>query len=652
MKHISVIGLTKDRKDILETLQRCQAVEVTDMPTQDLPLNKRDTSGQISMFERRINMANTALSILDEYAPEKKAMFEPRRDITVDDYTKNISECDDSLEICSKIINLSQAISDGKTNVARLEAQIATLRPWLKLDVPMNYRGTRTVDSFIGTIPEPLNSEELAEKLPDFPDCADINIINISGDMTCIHVLAHKSCSEEAEAQLRHIGFSRPGWSLSHLVCKEKIRRLTNEINDNIKKSEEAKASISEYGSKRPDIQFALDYLTMRRDKYEVISKLGLTKHAFILNGYVPANEADKLAKKLEKHGAYVEFSDVDIENEDVPVKLKNGGFVRPMESLTASYSMPGKKDIDPSPFMAFFYYLLYGLMFSDAGYGLLMTLATGFVIFFTKAEQKTKDNMRLFFYCGISTMFWGLLFGSWFGDLATRIMYGFFNPPDGATAAVWFDPIASPMTLIILSIIVGVIHIIVGLIAKFVAECRFESVFVALIDAGAQIIMLLGLGAFCAGTFVEQLAFLKNIGLYVTIAAFAVVIIGSTREAKGIKKLAAALAGVYNIVTGYLSDILSYSRLMALGLTTGAIGMVVNRLATLGGNSVVGYIMFVAIFIFGHAINLGINALGAYVHCNRLQYVELYKQFYEGGGRAFEPFGVNTKYYKFREEN
>ena len=163
---------------------------------------------------------------------------------------------------------------------------------------------------------------------------------------------------------------------------------------------------------------------------------------------------------------------------------------------------------------------------------------------------------------------------------------------------------------------------------------------------------MLLGLLTMAGGIALVPETILGTIGGYTAAGAFILAVITSGRSAKGIGKLTSIFSSIYNILTGYLSDILSYSRLMALCLTTGAIGMVVNQLGTMMGNNIFGYIFFAVIFVFGHAINLGINALGTYVHCNRLQYVEFFKQFYEGGGKAFKPFAVNTKYVKFREEN
>lgn len=650
MKHISIIGLKTQRKKVLERLQRLESVEIVDIADDNLELQHKNTSNEIAVFERNIALADSALKIIDSRFPQKKRLFAARRDITSEQYYKKIPEYEAILKKCSDITDCVKNIEESKAAAVRISNQILTLEPWSNLEVPMNYKGTKSTASFIGTIPDNITLEQIAEKLPDLPDSVQIEIISSSAEQTCIWVLAHRSCSDKVEEQLRKIGFARPAWSLSHLRCDEKIRRLEAEIEQNNEQAESLAQKLKDYEQDRNDIQFVIDYLTMRRDKYDTIASLAMTDRTFILEGWIPHSELDKLHKVLDKYDVYIETSD-PTEDEDIPVKFKNGFFVSPVENLTESYDMPGKQDIDPNPFMAFFYYLLFGLMLSDAGYGLLMAIASGFFAFVAKVEEKTKRTMRMFFFCSLSTIFWGMIFGSWFGDLFTRIATDFFNPPDGATIAVWIDPLSEPMKLIYLSVIIGVIHIMVGLIAKFVALVKHQTVFDAICDAGFQIIMLIGGLAGVAGMMLLPETIIGTVGIYMAIGGFVLTCLLSARKSKGFAIFGSILSGVYNLVTGYLSDILSYTRLMALCLTTGAIGMVVNKLATMFGNNILGYILFALIFVLGHAINLGINALGTYVHCNRLQYVEFFKQFYEGGGRAFKPFAVNTKYVKFKEE-
>ena len=267
----------------MELLQRRQAIEVIDAPDDQLNLTHQDTTQQISMFDRNISLAQSALSLLDEYTPVKKPLFAPRRDMSTDEFGKKIGEFEKILKKCTELLNLSKTISDCKAANIRIEDQILSLKPWLNLDLPMNFKGTQTTISFIGTIPSQVTLEQIIEQLPDLPQEVDINIISSTREQTCIHILAHKSCAEEAENQLRKLGFSRPGWSLSHLICKDKIQRLNKEINQNYKKIEQNKNDIKAMGKSRSDIEFVIDYLTLRKEKYQVISKLAMTQSVFML---------------------------------------------------------------------------------------------------------------------------------------------------------------------------------------------------------------------------------------------------------------------------------------------------------------------------------------------------------------------------------
>ena len=251
MKRVNIFGLKSCRKKILELLQRRLAIEVIDAPDDQLKLTHQDTTQQISMFDRNISLAQSALSLLDEYAPVKKPLFAPRRDMSTDEFGKKIGEFDKILKKCTDLLNLSKTISDCRAANIRIEDHILALEPWLNLDIPMNFKGTQTTSSFIGTIPSQVTLEQIIEQLPNLPQETDINIISSSREQTCIHVLAHKSCAEETEGQLRKLGFSRPGWSLSHLICEEKIQRLNKEINQNIKKIEQSKNDIIAMGKSR-----------------------------------------------------------------------------------------------------------------------------------------------------------------------------------------------------------------------------------------------------------------------------------------------------------------------------------------------------------------------------------------------------------------
>jgi V/A-type H+-transporting ATPase subunit I len=271
--------------------------------------------------------------------------------------------------------------------------------------------------------------------------------------------------------------------------------------------------------------------------------------------------------------------------------------------------------------------------------------LVCGILAFGKKLEPMKRKTFRMFFFCGISTTFWGIMYGSFFGDAIPTIAEKFF----GASVTlnpVWIDPVSEPLTLLIFSVALGLVQILVGLFIKMYMLLRQKRVVEAVCDVGLWIAVLLGI-AVLAGGMGLGIDALFNVGAVIACAGGVGLVLTQGRSKKGIiAKLFGGIVSLYDI-TSYVSDALSYSRLMALGLTTSVIASVVNILGSMG-SGVVGAIMFILVFAAGHLLNFAINMLGAYVHTNRLQYVEFYSKFYEGGGRKFEPLAMETKYHRF----
>ena len=291
--------------------------------------------------------------------------------------------------------------------------------------------------------------------------------------------------------------------------------------------------------------------------------------------------------------------------------------------------------------------------MFSDAGYGLIMILATTFALKKLRPSPEMRQSMRLFRYCGISTLLWGLVYGSFFGDSIAVISEKFFGHKVALPALI--DPMnGDAVTMLILSLALGLVEIIVGLCAKFATCMKNGDKAGAFFDAGLWITLLTGVAVMAVGFY--TLPVLKTVGAVIALASVLGLILTQGRDKKNpIARLFSGIASLYDI-TSYVSDLLSFSRLMALGLTTSAMSAVFNMLAGMGGRTVGGFMMLIIIFPVGHAINFGLNVLGAYVHTLRLQYVELFSKFYEGGGREFKAFSANTKYTQLdlnsKEEN
>ena len=405
-------------------------------------------------------------------------------------------------------------------------------------------------------------------------------------------------------------------------------------------------AKLKDLSASRNDLELLFDRLNLRRDKLEAIGQVGQTEYTFLIEGYVPKKLGADVKKQLEEQFAlHVELT-APTEEEDVPVAFKNNGFVSPVESITETYSMPSNTDVDPNPIMSFFYYLFFGMMFSDAGYGLMLIFVCGFLAFSGKLEKSRTKVFRMFFFCGISTFTWGMLFGSFFGNVVYSVSTSFLGREINL-APLWIDPIAQAMDLLMLSVALGILHILIALCIKFYTYCRLGKIVDALCDVACWILAISGIAAFAVNIFAD-IEIAGTIGMAMFIIGMTVLLVFGGRKNKGIVgKVLGGLPKLYSL-TGYISDSLSYCRIMALALATGAIANVVNMLGTMFGNSVMGIALFIVIFLLGHSLNFAMNILGAYVHTNRLQYVEYFSKFYEGGGREFKPFSMNTKYTVF----
>lgn len=667
MQKIEIIGLITDSKRIIERLQRRGIVEL--YRDSENGLESINPAASLSQFERSKASCEQALAILDRCAPQKQSLLsgftEDKQSVEIHDFGKKAAELEQNLQLAYRILAADKSIRDANSEIARLQTQADALRSWEELDIPLGFRGTEKTACLIGTLPGLWTQEQAAQRLfapSDGEADADDALPALDPAQTVCHVVCsakeqsnlavfcHKDILQAVTARLQHHGFT-PLENKSDCTARQLIAVCREKIGAQEQLIAEKTEWIEQQAPHRQDLCFFIDYLTMRRDKYESLANLSLTEKTFVVNGYVPEKYASRLRDELERHyTCAVTLCDPD-PDEDVPVKLENRPFSAPVEGITEMYALPAKHDIDPTPVMSFFYYFFFGLMLSDAGYGLVMVIGTMIALKKLKLSDKMRRSLRMFRNCGISTVVWGALFGSWFGDAIPVIAEQFF----GKTVHIpcWFEPIADPVRLLLYSFAFGVVHLFVGLGVHFWLLWKDGKKWDALCDTIPIYLTVLGVLPFGAGILVDTVpAMLNTIGGYVALIGVILLIATSGRSAKNIvMKFLGGLYGLYNAATGYLGDILSYSRLLALGLATGSIAGVVNMIGTMPQNMVLKTILFVVVFLFGHTLNLAINLLGAYVHTSRLQFVEMFSKFYEGGGRAFEPLQSSTKYIKLTED-
>jgi V/A-type H+-transporting ATPase subunit I len=663
MQRIFIYALKKDRKPILEFLQRRGVVEISDTIPEDNVFHKTDMSYARSGFEKIITEAKEAVEILNHLVPENKSMLSilnGRKVVSTEDYDTFRTKYESTERIASHIISSNKEIIETKAEILKLEAQVEILTPWTDLDIPFNFSETKYTKSFIGTLPREWTLEAIYEKLADYLPI-NVDIISSSKEQTCIFVLCTKDKAEGLYDALRAIEFSHPSIT-SDRAPAEQLEYLNKRLSEARLEIEKAEKDIISLETSREDLLFLQDYDRMRSDKYEVIGQLLQSNNVFVMTGYIPQRDAKSLEDALNNEFVIAIELEEPSEEEDVPVLLNNNGFSAPLEGVVAGFSYPGKGETDPTMVMSLFYYLLFGLMLSDAGYGALMVAgcAFGLIKFRKTMESSMINTLKMYLFCGISTIFWGIMFGSYFGDIVDVVSETFFGqkitiPP------LWFFPVNEPMRLLSFAMLLGLIHLLAGLSMKFyqlLMQKDFKSIlydvvtwFVLLVSSTILLLSMQMMRDILGINFTVPTVAVNVSAVLAVISAIGIVLTNGRESRNPFKRFLKGAYALYGI-TGYLSDVLSYSRLLALGLATGVIGSVINKMAAMTAGGLLGPLFFALVVVGGHTLNIAINALGAYVHTNRLQYVEFFGKFYEGGGRKFDPFGIKTKYYNVKEKN
>ena len=649
MQKIAVIGLEKQKESIMSKLMDFGAIELVSQKSKlaDKDLGSivtlDDSHVKAAALDAKLSRAETALTFLKKYDPAKEPLFSTRR-VMKAAAARNIDR-EKAEEDIDSVLKLEEHLRDVNDSKNKLEQEEILITPWLEYAMPLEMIKTPKTIIHEGVVPTTVDRQELMNDLENFGGIL-AKLVHSDKDMNYIAFICLISQEQQILALLKQKGFSEVYFRGLKGTAKENLQRIKTKKKELDEKIKEIEQEVSSMASLRQSIEIYCDLTAIDSEKEKTKNKLLKTKKTFYLEGWIPERLTGKAAKLLEGMNCCYEFADAE-EGEEVPVLLDNKNFFVPYEAITEMYSLPDYRGFDPTSIFALFYAVFFGIMLSDAGYGIIMAAGCFTVLRKFNLEGNTYKMVKLFFYCGISTTIWGALFGGWFGDIVAVFTRTFLGT-EIAVAPIWFNPLDDPMKMLIFSLALGIIHLFTGMAIKAYMQIKEGHWFDALCDEGFWYITILGLIAWLGGGMVLPSA--VAVGKWMTIIGAAGLFLTGGRHNKGFGKVTGGLSNIYNI-TSYMSDILSYARLLALGLATGVIAQVVNTLGSLFGGGIGGLIALVIIFLLGHTLNLAINVLGAFIHSSRLQYVEFFGKFYEDGGEPFDPFRKKTKYIKIEQE-
>lgn len=631
MKKLHVIAMAEQREAILKGLQHLGCVEISEPDSFDdndcaASQLRRETS-EIAAVRTEIADVTTALSAIKEHSSAKDSLFSQRSPITEDEFLSD--KTIESATAISRSVNANlQKLSQLRSEENRLNAQKAALLPWCSLNMPLEMSGTEHTIFKLGVCPAKTDTGSVRNALSEV--AAELYEVSSDKQQRYYLLICHKSDAEQAMEILRPFNFSVTVFQGLKGSAADNVSLLERRLAENKAAYEAAVKAIEDGAEGKAELKLYLDRLNAEAAKCTAAEHLLTDGTVICFKGWVPAEKEVKVGAFLDKNNcAWETFEPTEEEIPDVPVKLKNNKFTQPLNAVTNMYVLPAYDGLDPNPLMAPFFIVFYGLMMADMGYGILMLLGSWIMLKKMHAKGGMKDFGGLLGLCGVSTFIFGALTGGFFGDFIPQLIK-LFNPESTFALPYLFTPLTDTLMILVGSLVLGVIQIFTGMAISVVKKFKDGNWQDALWDEFTWWAVLIG----AALALLADFKWLLYVGLVMLLYS-------GTRGKKGFGKITGIIGTVYNGVSGYFSDILSYARLMALMLAGAVIAQVFNTLGSVTGNVV----SFIIISFIGNMLNLALNLLGCYVHDLRLQCLEFFNRFYKEGGKAFTPLEINTKY-------
>jgi len=644
MKKIQIGALREDLPQISKILQELGVIEVTGFTESESGQDAffkttADFSNQISEADRRLAEIARALGFLEQIAPVKPNIIEQfsgiKTYVTPKEREQLLAKESRVIELLAELQRCETEISQIQSERAKVTALFETFNLWKDLDLSWEaLQGNSTIQIILASVSQPSTEAKAVIESLEVPYYLEVVSENQNGTQFLLsfereHYHEFQQVLSKINANIVHL----PDYGSS---VQAKLDELQKELARLDAYEQNVREQVRALNAERPLLQVFYDHNLSEKIRLETLQQLVYSQRCFVMTGWVPAEQLLRVENTLKRNNIRYILEEVEPQpDEEIPTVLRNQKWATPFEYLVHSYSLPQYKEIDPTPIIAPFFFIFFGIAMGDAGYGLVLALICAGLLIKLKMGPMGRRISWMFLISGFGAVIFGLITGSIFS--LENINFKLFNP------------LENPILLLIIALGLGVIQLFLGLFISAYATVREGRWIDALCNQGT-LIFFLAMAILVMIKDAVGLSLYSNTLMYLLLIAAASMVLANVRGKKGILGfIGGILGGFYNIygTIGFFSDILSYSRLMALGLSGGVMGGIMNQLAWMlvEGIPIVGWLLGATVFLFGHCLNLALSLLGAYVHSSRLQYLEFFGKFFEGGGKPFTPLENKQKY-------
>lgn len=634
MSRFNLIVFEHDKKEILNSLQNFREVDFRQSDIKEFGYDNF-LSSDIEEIEDNIFKLDQVIKKLRKYEKAKgalKSLKDGQKTFTyseLKEFTKN----HDFKKVVDEVTKLQFDYDANLKTIENARIKIQDYTPLLELDISnKEIHSLKQVFCNIGMIPTKYLSNLENDEIY-------YEVINKTVKESLVCIVSKNNNKDLVKEILRKSNFNKLSLSLEKKPC-EYIEEFNKEIEEKTNVNNDIVEKFKQYADDIEDLEVCYEYYCNEKLREIKSEGFGKTDELVVLEGFIPTEKENEFKKQIEdvcSNYYYLTMEKVAKTSNDAPIKLKNGKFSDAFEGLVKTYSMPSYNEIDPTPLVAPFYWLFFGMMVADFGYGLLVTILSGLVLKTCNLKEAMRKNVKFFFYLGFSIMLWGAIYGS------------YFSLPLGIPGLI--NPTTDYNTILKLSIVIGLIHVFVGLGAKAYMQIRDGKPLDAFYDVGLWYLTLTTVILLLLGKYMGFNPIAMKVIKYIMILSMIGIILTGGREVKNIGgRIGLGIYSLYGI-SGYMGDLISYARLMALGLSGGFIALSVNQICAMVGFKPATIIFVIIIFVFGQTFNILLSLLGAYVHSARLIYVEFFGKFYEGGGKEFKDFKIDEKYINIKED-